>query len=62
MEKQRYIKPETNIFEMESCTILAGSPESPSVADDGESIYTNGEPGNGDAGAARVRRRDLWDE
>lgn len=59
MEKQKYIKPETSIVEMESCTILAGSP---GVEYDGESINTDGEPGIGNAGAARVRRRNLWDE
>lgn len=60
MEKQKYIKPETSIVEMESCTILAGSP---GVENDGKSadLYGEFETG-GDAGSARVRKRDLWDE
>lgn len=60
MEKQRYIKPETSIVEMESCTILAGSLNG--VAEDGESANTDEPSIGGDAGAARVRRRNMWDE
>jgi len=61
MKKQEYIKPETVLVEMESCAILAASGGGVTPEGDGIDMPKTFET-DGNAGAARSRRRNLWEE